>query len=71
MVNYRDFVKQATQDYSAETLSGQHEALVAQAENPALKRYMRFMAIFMKHSEQLRRNSRIDELSWLEDLQKR
>jgi formylglycine-generating enzyme required for sulfatase activity len=71
MVNYREFVKQATQDYSAETLSGQHEALAAQAENPALKRFMRFMAIFMKHSEQLRRNARIDEQSWLEDLQKR
>lgn len=71
MVSYRDFVKQATQDYSADTLTGQHQALMAQADNPALKRYMRFMATFMKHSEQLRRSARVDEQSWLEDLQKR
>lgn len=66
---YREFVKQAAQDYAQDTLRGQLELLKLQAGNPAIKRIERLIAVFVAHTDQHRRsNGRIDADQWKADL---
>jgi hypothetical protein len=69
---YREFVKQAVQDYSAETLRGQLDLLRLQTDNPAIKRIERFVDVFVKHTDEHRRTAgRIDADQWKADLSSR
>src|SRR5262249_6342554 len=70
-VTYRDFVKQAADDYGAETLRGQLEVLKLQTGSAAIKRIERFMAVFVQHTDEFRKSGRVDQQKWLSELSPR